>query len=181
MIYVVSRGIRRVYLVAYSPLTRVHLIPIYRVFGNENYSASTGVVYTKTPGKGRNSSSTTNLEPHCTNCRHRPPPFPRASSDHDHRTSALVHHQTPACRYPIGRSCFGAFSEPRASILPARGAPRPRRVAARVARRARAGGGACRSTPRGSPTSPRRRACAAHANVYVYTHANLYVCMPQKS
>ena len=41
------RGIRRVYLVAYSPLTRVHLIPIYRVFGNENYSASTGVVYTK--------------------------------------------------------------------------------------------------------------------------------------
>ena len=44
----VSRGIRRVYLVAYSPLTRVHLIPIYRVFGNENYSASTGVVYTKT-------------------------------------------------------------------------------------------------------------------------------------
>ena len=44
---VVPRGIRRVYLVAYSPLTRVHLIPIYRVFGNENYSASTGVVYTK--------------------------------------------------------------------------------------------------------------------------------------
>ena len=44
---VVSRGIRRVYLVAYSPLTWVHLIPIYRNLGNENYSASTGVVYTK--------------------------------------------------------------------------------------------------------------------------------------
>ena len=43
----VSRGIRRVYLVAYSPLTWVHLIPIYRNIGNENYSASTGVVYTK--------------------------------------------------------------------------------------------------------------------------------------